>query len=138
MTDEHGTEGLTVAQMAERTGVSGHTLRYYERIGLLRPVGRSAGNHRRYRAEDIEWLRFLLRLRETGMPIARMRRYAELRERGAGTLRARMEMLAEHHEDLRERISLLLGHERALEAKVAAYETLIDAHEGSETGEGAG
>ncbi|WP_460771835.1 MerR family transcriptional regulator [Nocardiopsis nanhaiensis] len=115
--------------MAERTGVSGHTLRYYERIGLLRPVARSAENHRRYQPEDVEWIRFLLRLRETGMPIARMRRYSDLREQGDGTLRSRMDMLAEHHEYLREQIALLSRHEQALEAKVAAYERLIDAHD---------
>jgi DNA-binding transcriptional MerR regulator len=134
VTDEHSEQGsdggLTVARMAERTGVSAHTLRYYERAGLIRPVRRSAGNHRRYQPEDVEWLRFLLRLRETGMPISRMRRYAELREEGASTLRARMGMLADHHEHLRAQIAVLADHERALEAKVVAYEELIEAHGG--------
>lgn len=142
MTDEHGDQGfdggldggldggMTVARMAERTGVSAHTLRYYERAGLIRPVRRSAGNHRRYQPEDVEWLRFLLRLRETGMPISRMRRYAELREEGEGTLRARMDMLADHHEHLRTQIAVLTDHERALKTKVAAYEKLIEAQEG--------
>lgn len=134
VTDEHpdpGSDGgLTVARMAERTGVSAHMLRYYERAGLIRPVRRSTGNHRRYQPEDVEWLRFLLRLRETGMPISRMRRYAELRAEGASTLRARMDMLADHHEHLRARIAALTDHERALKTKVAAYEELIRAHEG--------
>lgn len=124
-------DGLTVARMAELTGVSGHTLRYYERIGLLRPVERSASNHRRYRPEDVDWIRFLLRLRETGMPISRMREYSDLRQQGDGTLRPRMSMLVEHHERLREQLARLQRHEIALETKIAAYEKVIDLHEGS-------
>lgn len=64
---------LTVAQMSAATGVPAHTLRYYERVELIRPVARNSGNQRRYSAADVEWVKFLLRLRETGMPIAQMR-----------------------------------------------------------------
>lgn len=121
MTEESETLGLTVAQMAAATGVSAHTLRYYERVGLIQPVSRSAGNQRRYSESDVEWLRFLLRLRETGMPIAQMRKYAELRADGTTTIKARLTMLEAHQAGLRDRIALLRRHESALDAKIATY-----------------
>lgn len=113
--------GLTVAQMSAATGVSGHTLRYYERAGLIRPVARNAGNQRRYSEADVEWVTFLLRLRETGMPIAQMREYALLRARGPATTESRLGMLEAHQAGLREQINRLRAHERALTAKITIY-----------------
>lgn len=113
--------GLTVAQMSAATGVSAHTLRYYERAELIRPVARNAGNQRRYSASDVEWVRFLLRLRETGMPIAQMREYATLRERGAVSTEPRLRLLEAHQADLREQIARLRAHEKALATKITTY-----------------
>ncbi|MEM8535189.1 MAG: MerR family transcriptional regulator, partial [Chloroflexota bacterium] len=70
---------LTIQQVAAATGLSSYTLRYYERIGLLDPVGRATSGHRRYTTHDIEWIAFLNRLRAIGMPIRQMQEYAELR-----------------------------------------------------------
>ncbi|TGD88659.1 MerR family transcriptional regulator [Mycolicibacterium sp. CH28] len=113
--------GLTVAQMAAATGVSAHTLRYYERAGLIQPIARNSGNQRRYSESDVEWVQFLLRLRETGMPIARMREYAELRANGTSTLQARLGLLEAHRAGLHDQIALLCSHEKALETKIATY-----------------
>jgi len=121
VTDEVGALSLTVAQMAAATGVSAYTLRYYERAGLIRPVARNSGNQRRYSAADVEWVRFLLRLRETDMPIAQMREYAELRARGVLTTEARLVLLGAHQAGLREQIARLRAHEKALDAKIATY-----------------
>lgn len=121
MTEEAETPGLTVAEMAAATGVSAHTLRYYERAGLIQRVARNSGNQRRYSESDVEWLRFLLRLRETGMPIVQMREYAELRTQGAPTTEARLALLEAHRTELHEQIALLRRHEKALEAKIATY-----------------
>jgi DNA-binding transcriptional MerR regulator len=107
--------------MAAATGVSTHTLRYYERAGLIHPIARNAGNQRRYSEADVEWVRFLLRLRETGMPIARMREYAELRAAGPTTVPARLGLLETHRAALQERIALLRNHEKALETKIQTY-----------------
>jgi len=109
--------------MSEATGISGHTLRYYERADLIRPVARNSGNQRRYSAADIEWVRFLLRLRETGMPIARMREYASLRERGTSTTAARLALLEEHQRGLNEQIDRLTAHRTALANKIDIYRT---------------
>ena len=113
--------GLTVAQMSAATGVTAHTLRYYERAGLIRPVVRNSGNQRRYSAADVEWVKFLLRLRETGMPIAQMRDYSVLREQGPVTTEPRLRMLETHQAGLREQIARLRIHEKALAAKIAIY-----------------
>ncbi|MBD8478348.1 MerR family transcriptional regulator [Microbacterium sp. CFBP 8794] len=114
-------DGLSVAQMAEATGVTAHTLRYYERAGLIRPVARNSGNHRRYSAVDVEWVRFLLRLRQTHMPIAQMQDYAALREQGPTTTARRLRLLEAHHAELREQIARLQTHEQALVEKIAVY-----------------
>jgi DNA-binding transcriptional MerR regulator len=123
---------LTVAQMAEASGVTAHTLRYYERAGLIRPVARNAGNQRRYSAADVEWVAFLLRLRQTGMPIARMREYADLRQLGDTTIEERLHLLEAHQNTVREQIALLRTHENALDAKMRVYRRTLSAEEGRE------
>ena len=74
--------GLPIAEVAQRTGLlSSHTLRHYEKTGLIAGVRRTAGGQRRYEADDLDWLTFLLRLRDTGMSIANMKLFASLRRR---------------------------------------------------------
>lgn len=124
MTDNEA--GLTVAQMSEATGVTAHTLRYYERAELIRPVARNSGNQRRYSAADVEWVRFLLRLRETGMAIARMREYAGLREQGSVTTASRLRLLEAHQAGLLEQIARLRAHERALTEKISTYRDALE------------
>jgi DNA-binding transcriptional MerR regulator len=113
--------------MAAVTGVSAHTLRYYEKAGLIESVARNAGNQRCYSEANIEWLKFLLRLRETGMPIAQMREYAGLRDEGPQTLAPRLLLLEAHQARLREQITLLRQHEKALAAKIATYRADLSA-----------
>ncbi len=129
MSEKQNPDGLSVAEMAAVTGVSGYTLRYYERAGLIQAVTRTGGNQRRYQPGDVEWVRFLLRLRETGMPISQMHQYADLRAEGESSLRARLELLDAHHERLRQQITVLRGHERALRAKVETYRQMLAQHE---------
>lgn len=102
--------------MAEATGVSGHTLRYYESAGLIHPITRTAGNQRRYQPDDIEWVKFLVRLRETGMPVVQMREYAALRAQGEPAREEQLAMLAQHQRTVRRHIKRLRGHEQALAA----------------------
>lgn len=87
---------LSIAATAERTGVSPHTLRYYERIGLIDPVGRDESGRRMYSDDDLLRVDFLRKLRSTGMPITRMQEYVALIRRGPSTERARLELLEEH------------------------------------------
>lgn len=118
--------------MAEAIGVTAHTLRYYERAGLIRPVARNAGNQRRYSAADVEWMTFLLRLRQTGMPIAQMREYADLRQRGETTVEHRLRILEAHQLTVREQITRLRAHEAALTEKMRVYRRALTTEEGQE------
>jgi DNA-binding transcriptional MerR regulator len=89
---------LTVAEAADVSGLSAHTLRYYERAGLLEPVTRNGSGHRRYDAADLERISFLTKLRGTGMPIREVRRYAALMRAGETTSGERLALLEAHRE----------------------------------------
>jgi DNA-binding transcriptional MerR regulator len=112
---------ITIAEAAERSGLSAHTLRYYERIGLIHPVGRGQNGHRRYGRDDIEWLDFLIKLRTTDMPIRQMVEYAELVREGAQTASRRRAMLEAHREALRERIAAMEETAAVIDRKIETY-----------------
>ncbi|GAB1689825.1 MerR family transcriptional regulator [Krasilnikovia sp. M28-CT-15] len=110
----------TPGEAAHRTGLSLDTLRYYERIGLLAGVGRTPGGQRKYSDDDIGWLEILRCLRETGMPIQRMREYAELC-RVDDSIAARVELLEAHDRDVRRHIATLQAQRTHLQQKIAYY-----------------
>jgi len=112
---------ITIAQAAERSGLSAHTLRYYERIGLIHPVGRGANGHRRYGRDDLDWLALLIKLRATGMPIRQMVEYAELVREGAHTAARRREMLEAHREAISAQLTELNETAAVLDHKIAMY-----------------
>ena len=112
---------LTIAQAAEESGLSAHTLRYWERAGLLAPVTRNGSGHRRYAAEDLERIRFLTRLRATGMPIRRVRRYAELANRGDDTQQERLQLLEAHREAVRAHLEETAAHLELIDWKIDLY-----------------
>ena len=92
--------GLAIGDAAEASGVSAHTLRYYERAGLMRPIEREGNGHRLYSDDDLGWIQVLTKLRRTGMPIRTMRRYAELVFAGDGNERARLALLEAHRDEV--------------------------------------
>ena len=115
-----GAAGWDIATTADRLGVSAHTLRYYERIGLVR-VDRDASGHRHYDAAAVRRLVFLTRMRASGMPIRDLRRYVDMVEAGRDTVPKRLAMLTEHRDGLRARIDELRLALAATEYKIAAY-----------------
>lgn len=115
---------LTIGQMAAATGVSTHTLRYYEQAGLIRAVARTEAGHRLYSGADRDWLLFLMRLKATGMPIAGMQAFAELRARGNATVGERREMLAAHRDAVLAQIEQLQTNLAAIDEKIVHYATL--------------
>jgi len=117
-------EVLTIREIAARTGLSAHTLRYYERIGLLDPVDRAPSGHRRYVEADLAWVEFLTRLRATGMTIRRMQHFAELRRRGEATTTERRVLLEEHKGEVEENIRALRTDLRIVTDKIATYREL--------------
>jgi DNA-binding transcriptional MerR regulator len=90
----------SIREVAEKSGLSPHTLRWYERIGLLDAIDRGSDGRRRFTDEDLEWLALLTKLRDTGMPVKDMQRYAELVRSGAGQAE-RLELLKRHREEVR-------------------------------------
>ena len=118
--------GIPIAEAAEISGVSTHTLRYYERAGLmLTPVDRASSSHRRYSPADLSWVAFLTRLRMTGMPIAGIRRYTELVRAGASTIAERRELLVAHRERVREELADITASLRAIDDKIDIYDKEI-------------
>jgi DNA-binding transcriptional MerR regulator len=113
------------SEAAEQSGFSLDTLRYYERIGLLDDIDRAPSGHRRFRDDDLEWLGVLRCLRETGMPIAQMRRYAELTRRGKATMAERLSLLTEHDRQVQERVALLQAQHNHLREKIDWYRSQI-------------
>ncbi|APA87751.1 MerR family transcriptional regulator [Paraburkholderia sprentiae WSM5005] len=116
-------KSLTIGQVAAATGITAHTLRYYEQAGLLRPVGRTAAGHRLFSPADLDWLQFVMRLKATGMPIAAIQAFAELRAQGDSTYDARREMLAAHRDRVLVRMAELQANLAAITDKIAWYET---------------
>lgn len=112
---------LTIQQVAEATGLSEYTLRYYERIGLIHSIERAKNGHRRYSPNDIGWIDFLNKLRATGMSIQQMQQYAELQRQGDPTLAERVEMLKAHHCKVEARINELCEHLKLINYKIEVY-----------------
>ena len=117
------TQGLSIAEAADLTGLSADTLRYYERDGLmLRPVPRAASGHRQYADRDIEWVRLITKLRSTGMPIRDVRRYADLVRRGPGNEAERLDLLRSHRAHVQADLDAVTQHLRAIDYKISIYE----------------
>lgn len=117
------TTSMTIAEAAAATGLSVHTLRYYERIGLLDPVHRRDNSHRRYSQEDLDWIAFLLKLKATGLPVRAMLRYAELRRAGntEESVAERRAMLQEHTRCVQITLAELQSNLEVLHRKIALY-----------------
>lgn len=111
----------SIADAATRSGLSAHTLRYYERAGLLPRVARDGGGRRRFSEEDLGWIRFLSYLRATGMPIRRMRDYVRLVQQGPPTSDRRRQLLEEHRDAVVRQMDRLSESLIAIEQKIAYY-----------------
>jgi DNA-binding transcriptional MerR regulator len=119
---------LTIGQVAERTGLSVHALRFYEREGLLAdPIRRDSGGRRVYTEDDVDWLTLCIVLRASGMPLPAIRAYTDLVRQGPGNEKERLELLKSQ----RERVTAQMGElKRCLDIigyKIAVYEDVIDA-----------
>ncbi|PWI43167.1 MerR family transcriptional regulator [Streptomyces sp. ICBB 8177] len=116
-----GRDGYTISEVVSYTGLSAHTLRWYERIGLMPHIDRSHTGQRRYSEADLGWLDFVNKLRLTGMPVADMVRYAELVREGEHTYPDRLQLLVAHREDVRRRIAELGDTLGVIDRKIDLY-----------------
>ena len=115
----------TIDEAAERTGLTKHTLRYYEREGLLPPIAKASSGHRRYSDDDIGWVKFLQLLRSTGMPIREAKEFVKLTWAGDHTIAQRVEVLTAYRAALVERMQQDVEHLEALNRKVEWYEGVL-------------
>lgn len=116
---------MKISEFSQLTGLSPHTLRYYEKIGLL-SVTRGLNGHRDYHQKDLEWASFVNRLRDTGMPLKQIKQYAQLRQQGEPTMRARQALLRQHAEQLQASIEKEQQHLQAVLDKVQLYEEWLE------------
>lgn len=116
-----GQDQYTISEVVAFTGLTAHTLRWYERIGLMPHVDRSHTGQRRFTNRDLDWLAFVGKLRLTGMPVAHMVRYAELLREGDHTFEERQELLEATRRDVRTRIAELHDTLAVLDHKIDFY-----------------
>jgi DNA-binding transcriptional MerR regulator len=117
---------LTIAEAAEQTGLTAHTLRYYERDGLMRTaVRRSASGHRAYDEADLAWITLIAKLRATGMPIRDVKQYAALVRAGAGNETERLDLLKAHRQRVLQQLDEVRSHLGAIDYKIDLYESAV-------------
>jgi DNA-binding transcriptional MerR regulator len=117
-------QSLTIKEVAAATGVTAHTLRYYERIGLMPTVPRASSGHRRYGPDEVRWIEFLRKMHQTGMSIQRMLEYARLLRRGDSTVAARRLLLEAHRRDVQAHLAELTANLRLIDKKIKMYEEM--------------
>jgi DNA-binding transcriptional MerR regulator len=123
---------LSIGQVAERTGLSVHALRFYESEGILaNPVRRGPGGRRVYSEDDVEWLDLCIILRASGLPVPAIRRYTELVRQGTGNERERLDLLRRHREDVTAQIGRLTECLDLINYKVGVYEDYLEQDCGS-------
>ncbi|MEU6085668.1 MerR family transcriptional regulator [Streptomyces sp. NPDC047085] len=118
-----GQDRYTISEVVAFTGLTAHTLRWYERIGLMPHVDRSHTGQRRYSNRDLDWLDLVTKLRLTGMPVADMVRYAELVREGESTYGERQALLEATRRDVLARIAELRDTLAVLDRKISFYAT---------------
>jgi DNA-binding transcriptional MerR regulator len=108
--------------VVEKLNVSANTLRFYESEGILNEIARDSKGRRIYSEENIEWINFIRCLRETGMPISKIKEYIDLYELGNATFLQRKEMMMQHKLEVQNKINESLKHLEVISYKVATYE----------------
>jgi DNA-binding transcriptional MerR regulator len=122
--------GVSIAEAARLTGVSVHTLRYYERAGLVvTTIDRTATGRRRYHQLDLEWIAICTKLRATGMPIRTIRRYAELVSDGRGNEKERLELMEAHRVEVLDKLAEIQENLRVIDHKIDVYRGRLEAGE---------
>ena len=117
---------MTIGEVADKTGLSVHALRFYEREGLLfNPVRRDAGGRRMYDDDTLEWLEVCIILRASGMPVEDVRRYTELVRAGQGNEPERLDLLRRHEQRVLEQKATLDKCLDIITYKVGVYEDIV-------------
>ncbi|MFD3261508.1 MerR family transcriptional regulator [Paenibacillus lentus] len=118
----------SIKQVSERTKLASHTLRYYEKEGLLPFVKRSEGGIRRFSDDDLEWLGLICCLKETGMPIKQIKEFVDLSLLGGDTLKQRCEMLIKHKKSVEDEIKTMEKHLQKVTMKINHFTAQYEEH----------
>ena len=113
---------MFISDISKKTGLSIHTLRYYEQIGLLLKIDRNQSGQRIYSSQDLAWLEWIKRLKSTGMPLEKIQYFAQLRLQGAQTLKQRQDLLIQHSENLKQEIQRLNLEKDIVDYKIELYQ----------------
>lgn len=113
--------GYTVGQVSEKTNLSTHVLRYYEKEGLLPHVSRTQSGIRHYSESDLEWLALICCLKNTGMSIRQIKAFVDLSMEGESTLAQRCEMLKAHKKNVEAKIAQMHRHLEKVTHKIAYF-----------------
>ncbi|AEF55296.1 transcriptional regulator, MerR family [Marinomonas posidonica IVIA-Po-181] len=116
---------MNIQRFSRLLNVSAHTIRYYEKIGVLRHVARNASGHRFFTSKDLDWMAFVQRLKDMGMPLDKIKHYADLREQGDVTAELRKQLLQEHVALIEAKIALETEHLEKIKDKILYYDQLI-------------
>ena len=117
---------MNIQNFSKLTNISAHTIRYYEKIGLIKQIERNSSGHRYFTQKDILWVEFVKRLKDTGMPLKKILKYAELRDIGASTSEARMKILEDHAVALEEKIAEEQFNLQMLKTKIQYYSKVTE------------
>ena len=114
---------MTINNFAKRTGLSEYTLRYYEKIGVLKTIERNRSGYRDYTEEDIRYIEFIIRLKNTGMSIENIKKYADLRNQGESTYNERLILLEEHQKYIEDELQKTENNLRKIKDKIEFYKS---------------
>ncbi|MYL61827.1 MerR family transcriptional regulator [Bacillus hwajinpoensis] len=115
----------SISEIAEKVDISAHTLRYYEKEGIIDPV-RNENGIRQFDEHHLQWLQFVKKLRETQMPVSQIKEYTRLFLEGEHTANARLRLLEDHQQFIRDQIETLLGTDDMLSKKISIYKELME------------
>ena len=116
---------MNIQKFSTLTNVSAHTIRYYEKIGLLKNIERTTSGHRYFTSKDIDWVGFVKRLKDMGMPLDNIKKYADLREKGQSTSELRKQLLQEHYLIVEKKMAIESLHLKKIKEKIDYYQTII-------------
>ena len=117
---------MTIKEVSEKFGVTQDTLRYYERVGMIPPVTRTASGLRNYSEEDIKWVSLAICMRSAGLPIEAMVEYVRLFNQGDETMSARLQLLIDQRETLLKQKQQIDETLERLAIKIRIYEKAVE------------
>ena len=116
---------MTIKEVCEQFGITPDTLRYYEKVGVIPAVSRTAGGIRDYGEEDISWVRNAVCMRKAGLPIDKLSEYVRLFREGDSTIPERRELLAGAREEIQKQMEQTQEILKLLDYKISRYDEAI-------------